>query len=125
MGLHLRWLPLPFTELLTLPVVHNISHSREELPPLLNYKLMYGFFHFLCYMHLSRQDKRRIDSQHILQNQQSAQTQGKIHAGTYLICSIRHREGEGICMLFSVTSVNILDAARGQVCLAERTDFYP
>lgn len=53
MGLHLRWLPLPFTELLTLPVVHNISHCREELPPLLNYKLMYGFFHFLCYMHLS------------------------------------------------------------------------
>lgn len=124
MGLHLRWLPLPFTELLTLPVVHNISHSREELPPLLNYKLMYGFFHFLRYMHLSL-DRTREQTPSTSYRINSLLRLGKIHAGTYLICSIRHREGEGICMLFSVTSVNILDAARGQVCLAERTDFYP
>lgn len=50
---------------------------------------------------------------------------GKSQAETDLVCPIRHRKGEGIPVLFHVTGVDVLDAARGQVCLAEGTNSCP
>lgn len=50
---------------------------------------------------------------------------GKSHAGTDLVCPVRHRKGEGIRVLFRVTGVDVLDAARGHVCLAEGTNSCP
>lgn len=46
-------------------------------------------------------------------------------AGTDLVSPIRHRKGEGIRVLFPVTGVDVPDAARGQVCLAEGTNSCP
>lgn len=47
------------------------------------------------------------------------------YSGTDLVSPIRHRKGEGIRVLFHVTGVDVLDAARGQVCLAEGTNSCP
>lgn len=50
---------------------------------------------------------------------------GKSQAGTDLVGPIRHGKGEGIPVLFRVTGVDVPDAARGQVCLAEGTNSCP